>query len=395
MSITFPKGFLANGISAGIKKEGLDVGLLISEVEATASGMFTTNQVKAAPVLITIEHIKDGILKGIIVNSGCANACTGDQGFIDANNLLSSVASSLKERSENFGIASTGVIGKRLEVEKIIDKIPVLIDGLSREGGVLFERAILTTDRVVKESYTSFISSQTVIKIGACAKGSGMIHPNMATLLSFITTDIDIDRSLLHLALREVIDVSLNSVTVDKDISTNDTVIIMANGKAGNTNIKSPQEKGFLLFKEALKEVMIDIARKIAKDGEGATKLIEVEVIGTDDESLARRMARAVAGSNLFKAAIWGKEINWGRVISALGANPDPFDPEKVAIYFGDVKLVANGIGVDFDKNMVKEILDSKEVSIRIIVGDGPSSGKAWGCDLTPDYVYINGSYLS
>jgi glutamate N-acetyltransferase/amino-acid N-acetyltransferase len=395
MSITFPRGFLANGISVGIKKEGLDVGLLVSEVETTASGVFTTNYVKAAPVLITMENLKSGILKGVIVNSGCANACTGKQGFIDANSLLSSLSSILKTKMENLGIASTGVIGKRLEVEKIIDKIPLLTDGLTKEGGILFERAILTTDRVVKESYNSFISSHTVIKIGVCAKGSGMIHPNMATLLSFITTDIDIDKNPLDLALREAIDVSLNSITVDKDTSTNDTVIIMANGRARNKKIKSSQEKEFLLFKEALKEIMIDIARKIARDGEGATKLIEVEVVGTEDESTARRMARAVAGSNLFKTAVWGNEINWGRIMSALGANPDPFDPEKVTIYFKDVKVVENGMGVNFDKNMVLEILDSKEVPIRIIVGDGPASGRAWGCDLTPDYVYINGSYLS
>ena len=395
MSITFPRGFLANGISTGIKKEGLDAGLLISKVESVASGLFTMNQVKAAPVLITMEHIRDGILRGIIANSGCANACTGRQGFIDANNLLNALSSRLKEKKENLGIASTGVIGKRLEVEKIIDKIPLLIEGLSREGGILFERAILTTDRVVKESYNSFIAGSTVVRIGVCAKGSGMIHPNMATLLSFITTDIDIDRNILEVVLREVVDVSLNSVTVDKDTSTNDTVIIMANGMAKNKKITGIQEKDFTLFKEALKEVMIDIARKIAQDGEGATKLIEVEVIGTTDESTARRMARAIAGSNLFKAAIWGKEINWGRIISALGANPDPFDPEKVKIYIGDVKVVEDGVGVEFDRNKVLEILDSKEVSIRVIVGEGHSSGKAWGCDLTPDYVYINGSYLS
>ncbi|MGB9681905.1 MAG: bifunctional glutamate N-acetyltransferase/amino-acid acetyltransferase ArgJ [bacterium] len=395
MSITFPRGFLANGVSAGIKKEGLDVGFLMSEVAATASGLFTTNQVKAVPVLITMEHIKRGVLKGIIANSGCANACTGKQGFIDVEKLLNALSSSLNESVESFGVASTGVIGKRLEVERIIDKIPLLVGGLSKEGGILFERSILTTDRVVKEMYTSFMVRNTVVRIGACAKGSGMIHPNMATLLSFITTDIDIDNTLLHLALKEAIDVSLNAVTVDKDTSTNDTVIIMANGMARNKKIGSSQEKEFLLFKEALKEVMIEIARKIAQDGEGATKLIEVEVDGAIDESTARRMARAVVGSNLFKAAIWGKEINWGRIISALGANSDPFDPEEVKIYIGSIKVVEDGVGIDFDKDKVLEILDSKEVSVRIIVGDGSASGKAWGCDLTPDYVYINGSYLS
>lgn len=395
MSITFPRGFLANGIHCGVKREGLDLGLLVSVCIAKASGMFTTNQVKSPSVVITAERLKSGILRGIIANSGCANACTGEQGFLDAEAILNSLGSLLKEDPRLLGIASTGVIGKRLPVGKILENLPLLVDGLSREAGILFERAIMTTDRVVKEVQTSFFYNGTSIRIGACAKGSGMIHPNLATLLSFITTDIEIDKTLLKLALKSAVDVSLNAITIDKDMSTNDSVIIMANGRAGNVEIKDITEKGFILFRDNLKEIMIELARKIAKDGEGAEKLIEVEVIGTETEEQAIRMARAVVGSNLFKSAIWGKEINWGRIMSALGANPDPFDPQKVSIFFGDVKLVENGTEIDFDAGRVSKILEGKEVSIRIIVGEGKARGKAWGCDLTPDYVFINGSYLS
>lgn len=395
MSITFPRGFIANGIHSGVKKEGLDLGLLLSICNASASGMFTTNQVRSPSVIITEERLKSGVLRGIIANSGCANACVGKQGFIDAENILHTLGNLLREDPKLLGIASTGVIGKRLPVEKIIQKLPILVDGLSKEGGILFERAIMTTDTVVKEVKTSFFYNGTTVRIGACAKGSGMIHPNMATLLSFITTDLNIDKRLLKIALKSSVDVSLNAVTIDKDMSTNDSVIILANGKSGNIEIKEETEKGFVLFKDALKEVMIEIAKKIARDGEGASKIIEVEVIGTETESQAIRMARAVVGSNLFKSAIWGKEINWGRIISALGANPDPFDPDKVSIYFGDVKIVENGVEVEFDRDMVLKILDNKEVSIKISVGDGSARGRAWGCDLTPEYVYINGSYLS
>lgn len=395
MSITYPKGFVANGIRSGVKREGLDLGLLISTTIANASGMFTTNQVRSPSVVVTEERLRSGRLKGIIANSGCANACVGRQGFIDAEYILNGLATILDEDPKLLGIASTGVIGKRLPVEKIIEKLPLLVDGLSKEGGILFERAIMTTDRVVKEVKTSFFHNGTMVRIGACAKGSGMIHPNMATLLSFITTDLSIDSRLLKIALKSAIDVSLNAVTVDKDMSTNDSVIILANGMAGNREVKEEMEKGFLIFRDALREVMIEIAKKIARDGEGASKLIEVEVIGTEDEAQAIRMARAVAGSNLFKSAIWGNEINWGRIMSALGANPDLFDPDRITIYFGDVKVVENGVEVEFDRDKVIKILDSKEVLIRISVGDGGARGKAWGCDLTPEYVYINGSYLS
>lgn len=395
MSVTFPKGFLANGIHCGVKKEGLDLGLLLSTCLAKASGMFTTNQVKSPSVVITSERLKSGVLRGIIANSGCANACTGEQGFLDAETILNELGSLLKEDSKLLGIASTGVIGKRLPVDKILKGLPLLVNGLSKEAGTLFERAIMTTDRVAKEVQTSFFYNGLNIRVGACAKGSGMIHPNLATLLCFITTDIEIDKTLLKMALKSAVDVSLNAITIDKDMSTNDSVIIMANGRAGNLEIKDENEKGFLLFRDALREIMIELAKKIAKDGEGAEKLIEVEVIGTETEEQAIRMARAVVGSNLFKSAVWGKEINWGRIMSALGANSDPFDPQKVSIFFGDVKLVENGIGINFDEHKVTKILEGKEVPIKIIVGEGTARGKAWGCDLTPDYVFINGSYLS
>lgn len=395
MSVTFPKGFLANGIHCGVKKEGLDLGLLLSTCLAKASGMFTTNQVKSPSVVITSERLKSGVLRGIIANSGCANACTGEQGFLDAETILNELGSLLKEDSKLLGIASTGVIGKRLPVDKILKGLPLLVNGLSKEAGTLFERAIMTTDRVAKEVQTSFFYNGLNIRVGACAKGSGMIHPNLATLLCFITTDIEIDKTLLKMALKSAVDVSLNAITIDKDMSTNDSVIIMANGRAGNLEIKDENEKGFLLFRDALREIMIELAKKIAKDGEGAEKLIEVEVIGTETEEQAIRMARAVVGSNLFKSAVWGKEINWGRIMSALGANSDPFDPQKVSIFFGDVKLVENGIGINFDEHKVTKILEGKEVPIKIIVGEGTARGRAWGCDLTPDYVFINGSYLS
>ncbi|MCX7796319.1 MAG: bifunctional glutamate N-acetyltransferase/amino-acid acetyltransferase ArgJ [bacterium] len=395
MSVTFPKGFLANGIHCGVKKEGLDLGLLISTCIAKASGMFTTNQVKSPSVVITSERLRSGVLKGIIANSGCANACTGEQGFLDAEVILNELGSLLNEEPKLLGIASTGVIGKRLPVDNILKGLPVLVSGLSKEAGTLFERAIMTTDRVPKEVQASFFYNGATVRIGACAKGSGMIHPNLATLLCFITTDIEIDKALLKMALQSAVNVSLNAITIDKDMSTNDSVVIMANGKASNIEIKNKDEKGFLLFRDALKEVMIELAKKIAKDGEGAEKLIEVEVIGTEDEEQAIRMARAVVGSNLFKSAVWGKEINWGRIMSALGANSDTFDPQKVSIFFGDVKLVENGVGIEFDEHRVIKILEGKEVPIKIIVGEGKSRGKAWGCDLTPDYVFINGSYLS
>lgn len=390
--VTAPKGFLANGMAAGIKKYKKDLALVVSQVPAAVAGVFTTNRVKAAPVLLTQSRVAGGQAQAVIVNSGNANACTGPEGLADARLMARAAAEALSLPEEMVLVSSTGIIGERLPVEKILKALPELVKGLGREGHRAAAEAIMTTDTVPKEAAVEFLLEGFTCRIGGMAKGSGMIHPCMATMLAFLTTDVAITPGLLQQALREVVEDTFNLITVDGDTSTNDMVLVLANGQASNPLI---EEKGpaYATFKQALYEVAASLARQIARDGEGATRLIEVQVEGACTKEEARRAARAVAASNLVKAAVFGKDPNWGRIVCALGYSGARFDPEKVAVWLGPVQVVAEGKGTSFDEEEARAALSTDPVIIRVNLGAGEARATAWGCDLTYDYVRINAHY--
>ncbi|MGO0123179.1 bifunctional glutamate N-acetyltransferase/amino-acid acetyltransferase ArgJ [Desulfothermobacter acidiphilus] len=390
--VTAARGFLAHGVAARIKKHKKDLALVLSQEPAVVAGVFTTNRVKAAPVLLTQRRVASRQAQAIVVNSGNANACTGPEGMEDAELMARAVAEALSLPEERVLVSSTGVIGERLPVKKIIKALPELVQGLSREGHAAAAEAIMTTDTTPKEAALEFFLEGYTCRVGGMAKGSGMIHPCMATMLAFITTDVAIAPGLLQQALSEVVEDSFNSITVDGDTSTNDMVLVLANGQAANPPI---EEEGldYLTFKQALYEVCVSLARQIARDGEGATKLIEVRVEGALTVEEARRAARAVAASNLVKAAVFGEDPNWGRILCALGYSGARFEPEQVSLWLGPVQVVAAGRGVAFDEEEARSALASDPVSIRADLGAGSATATAWGCDLTYDYVRINAHY--
>ncbi len=392
--INLPKGFLASGISCGIKKESnkKDFGLIFSEVPGKCAGVFTKNKVKAAPVLITMERIRNGIAQVIVANSGNANACTGDKGIKDALLISKEISKHLNIPEEYILLASTGVIGKPLPIERIISKIPFAIKKLSWNRGMDFQEAIMTTDKKPKFIYKSFLMKEKEICITGIAKGSGMIHPDLATMLSFILTDISISSSLLDKALKEAVKESFNMISVDRDTSTNDTVIILANGGSKNPEILE-EDENYERFKNTLKEVCIYLAKKIAKDGEGATKIIEVKVINAYTKETARTLARSVVSSNLVKCAIYGEDANWGRILCALGYADSDFDPSKVDIYIDKILVAKDGSYVSFCEDEVSKILSGDNIRIVIDLKAGKFCATAWGCDLTEEYVKINSKY--
>ncbi len=392
--INLPKGFLASGISCGIRKESdkKDFGLIFSEVPANCAGVFTKNKVKAAPVLITMERIKNGIAQVIVANSGNANACTGDVGIRDALLISKEVSSLLNIPEEYILLASTGVIGKPLPTERIIPKIPFAIKKLSWDGGMDFQESIMTTDKKPKFIFKSFLIEDKEICITGIAKGSGMIHPDLATMLSFILTDISISSTLLDKALKEAVQESFNMISVDRDTSTNDTVIVLANGISKNPKILE-EDENYERFKNTLKEVCIHLAKEIVKDGEGATKFIEVKVINAYTKKTARTLARSVVSSNLVKCAIYGEDANWGRILCALGYANSDFDPSKVDIYIDEVLVAKDGSYVSFCEDEVSKILSGDNIRILIDLKAGKFCATAWGCDLTEEYVKINAKY--
>ena len=390
------KGFKANGIHCGIRKNRTkrDVALIVSDVRAAAAAVYTTNLVKGAPIYVTKNNIADGYAQAMVCNSGNANTCNAD-GIEVAQKMCKITADALSLNEKDIIVASTGVIGQPLDITPIADGMAELVGGLAVNGEYAAE-AILTTDTVKKEVAVSFEIDGVECKIGGIAKGSGMIHPNMATMLVFITTDCAITHQMLQKALSTDIESTFNMVSVDGDTSTNDMVSIMANGMAGNTVIDSEGE-AFDTFMKALNSVCTNLCRMIAGDGEGATKLLECSLKGAKDEKCAKTVAKSVICSSLTKAAMFGADANWGRVLCAIGYSGADVDVNKIDVSFesakGEIIVCQNGAGVDFSEEKAKEILLEKEITINVNLNDGEFSSKAWGCDLTYDYVKINGDY--
>lgn len=390
--ITAPAGFKASGVAAGIKRSKKDLALLCSEVPAAAAGLFTTNRVKAAPVLITAQRLEKGVAQAVVVNSGNANACTSAEGYADALTMARAAARVLQIPEELVLVGSTGVIGKRLPVAKIEEALPLAAEALDGAGHLSAAEAIMTTDTVAKEAAVRFFVGGQQCTIGGMAKGSGMIHPNLATMMAFFTTDAAVEAAVLRRALRSAVDASFNMITVDGDTSTNDMVVVMANGWAGNPEItgEGPEYESFVT---ALTAVATELAKRVVRDGEGATRLIEVRVIGAGSVVDARKAARAIAASNLVKAAVFGCDANWGRILCAAGYSGAIFDPEKVDIFFGTEQVAAGGAGLPFSEERASRELERDPVVITVDFRAGEGAATAWGCDLTYDYVRINASY--
>ena len=391
------KGFRAAGIHCGIRKNKTkpDLALICSDSLCNAAAVYTTNLVKGAPLTVTRSHLANGEAQAVIVNSGNANTCNAN-GIEIAEAMCSLAANGLGISSDNVLVASTGVIGQPLPLEPIENGMPQILSLLSYEGSDSAAKAIMTTDLVKKEIAVEFELGGKICHIGGIAKGSGMIHPNMATMLVFITTDAAISSEMLQLALSTDVQNTFNMISVDGDTSTNDTVIVLANGLAGNAIIDKNGED-FAVFMKALNTVTIALSRMIAADGEGATKLLECSVSGAATENDAKTIAKSVICSSLLKAAMFGADANWGRILCAIGYSGANVDITKVSVSFvnekGEICVCENGAGVAFSEEKAKEILLEKEIEIRIGLGDGDANAVAWGCDLTYDYVKINGDY--
>ncbi|BCJ87898.1 bifunctional glutamate N-acetyltransferase/amino-acid acetyltransferase ArgJ [Effusibacillus dendaii] len=394
--VTSAKGYKAAGVAAGIKngkKEKRDVALLVSDVPAAAAGVYTTNAVQAAPLLVTKETVsQNGLLQAVIVNAGNANACTGEQGMKDARRMQELTAEALQIKAEHVAVASTGVIGVLMPMDRVSAGIAEAGKMVSLEGGSDFSEAILTTDLVKKEIAVQLEIDGQAVTIGGAAKGSGMIHPNMATMLGFITTDAKIGQTDLQELLRQVTTRTFNRITVDGDTSTNDMVIVLANGKAKNQTL-SPSHPAWSQFVEAFEHVALYLAKSIARDGEGATRLVVAEVTGARSESDAEMAAKTIVGSSLVKTAVFGADANWGRLMMAVGKSGAFVDPNQVEIWIGSVKVAENGMGLDFDEEAATKELQQDPVVFRINLNVGQGKATAYGCDLTYEYVKINGSY--
>lgn len=390
------KGFKANGIHCGIRKNKTkrDIALIVSEKTANAAAVYTTNLVKGAPLLVTKEHLADGKAKAVICNSGNANTCNAD-GIEKAEAMSEIAANALGIKADDVVVASTGVIGLPLDVAPIADGIGELVSGLGDHSDLAAE-GIMTTDTKKKEVAVSFMIGDRECRIGGIAKGSGMIHPNMATMLVFITTDCAISSEMLAEALSTDIQSTFNMVSVDGDTSTNDMVVVLANGEAGNSEI-TEKNADFEVFMQALNTVTVHLCKSIAGDGEGATKMIECSVIGAKSDACAKTVAKSVICSSLVKAAMFGADANWGRILCALGYSGADVDISKVGVAFssdaGRITVCKNGAGVEFSEDEAKKILLEHEITIEIDLNDGAGGAVAWGCDLTYDYVRINGDY--
>ena len=391
------KGFTANGVHCGIRKNHSkkDLALIYSEVPANAAAVYTTNLVKGAPLLVTKAHIADGKAQAVICNSGNANTCNAD-GIEIAEAMSELVAQQLSIPAGDVVVASTGVIGQRLKLEPIAAGLPALADGLNPDGSAAPAEAIMTTDTVRKEIAVEFVLGGATCRLGGIAKGSGMIHPNMATMLVFLTTDAAISAEMLQKALSGDVAGTFNMVSIDGDTSTNDMVTILANGMAGNAEITC-EGADFTAFMTALNSVTVQLCRCIAGDGEGATKLLECRVEGAKDLSTARTVAKSVICSSLLKTAMFGADANWGRVLCAIGYSGADVDVQRVDVAFkspkGVVEVCKDGAGVPFSEEEAKLVLLEKEIEIQVKLNSGDAAATAWGCDLTYDYVKINGDY--
>lgn len=412
------KGFKANGVHCGLAHKPLtdteahsaesnnalpsankknDLALIVSDKECTAAAVYTTNKVKGAPILVTQEHLKDGTAKAVIVNSVNANTCNAD-GMEKARKMCALTAEALGIDENDVIVASTGVIGQILPIEPIANGMKSLAEGLAYDGNSRAVEAIMTTDTMPKEVALQFEMGGKTCTMGGMLKGSGMIHPNMATTLTFITTDADISAELLQRALSDVVKITLNRVSVDGDTSTNDMVCVLASGTAENNPVNKENED-FESFENALYAVLMNLARMMARDGEGATKLIECVCTGAETEKIAETVAKSVITSSLFKAAMFGEDANWGRILCAVGYADADFDINNVDVKIssekGAVDVCKNGAGVEFSEEKAKEILQEEVINIIISIGNGGGKAVAWGCDLTYDYVKINGDYRS
>ena len=393
------KGFYAAGIHAGVKASSApdknDLMLIYSAEPCSAYGMYTKNVVKAASVLLTMENLKNGTAQAVVANSGNANACCA-KSIENARRMCNAAAEVLGVKSTDVVVGSTGVIGQRINIEAIESAIPSVAAKLSCDGSDAAAHAIMTTDTVKKEEAVSLTIGGKTVKIGGISKGSGMIHPNMGTMLCFITTDCAISKGMVKAALKEAVRVSFNRISVDGDTSTNDTCVILANGMAGNEEIKT-KGADYKLFVAALTELCTKLARQMAKDGEGAKHLITCTVSGAQSEAAAETVAKSVIASSLTKAAIFGCDANWGRVLCAMGYSGEEFDPEAVDVTFvskaGKIPVCKAGRGLNFNEDKAKKILSEDEVTIDIVMGKGKGTCTCWGCDLTYDYVRINGDY--
>ncbi len=411
------KGFRAAGVRCGVKsgmslgdgnqpivpsmKDYLsgkyDLAMILSDCECAAAAVYTMNRVKAAPIYVTMGNLEDGVCRGVIANSGNANACAPN-GHENAERMCAAAAKATGLKPTDFVVASTGVIGQELNIAAIEKGVGPLVEQLSTDGSDAAANAVMTTDTKKKEIALSLTIGGKTVTIGGIAKGSGMIHPNMGTMLCFITTDCAIAHDLLQDALHEIVPRTFNRVTVDGDTSTNDMCVVLANGMAGNPLIEW-KDDGYTLFCRALYQVCEHLARSIAADGEGASRLITCTVRDARSEESAERLAKAVVGSSLVKAALYGADANWGRVICAMGYSRAPFRPEYVDISFasalGEIKVCEKGVGLPFDEDFAKRVLTQDAVTIDVSVNEGDESATCWGCDLTYDYVKINGDYRS
>lgn len=398
--VTAPKGFTASGIHVGLRRniEKKDLALIYSDVICNAAAVYTQNKIKGNPIYVTKEHIKNGKAQAIIVNSANANTFNGDEGLKNAYRMTEAVGEKLNINTEDVLVASTGVIGEPLKVHLIEENMDLLVHGLSKRGHMAAREAIMTTDMIKKEVTVSIKCGGKDVIIGGMAKGSGMIHPNMATILGFITTDLDIEHELLQEAISCAVKKSFNRISVDGQTSTNDMVIILANGKAKNKKIVDKGED-YNKFVLALSYICIELAKCVAKDGEGASKLIECEVTGALNEEVAAKLAKGVITSTLVKTAIFGSDANWGRILCAIGCEDVDIDIHNIDITFeskkGYLEVCKKGIPLSFNEDKAKNVLEDDEITILIELNMGEQRATAWGCDLTYEYVRINGSYRS
>src|ERR671914_754568 len=385
-------GFMGAGVACGVRDAGRrDLGLLFSELPCETAAVFTRNAVWGAPLVVTREAVENGGVRAVVANSGNANAATGERGIEDASAMQALASETLGIKAGEVAVASTGVIGVHLPMDRISSCISAALGELG-EGGEGFAESILTTDTRAKEAVARVEIGGRIVTVGGTAKGSGMIHPNMGTMLAFLTTDAAVEKSCLQETLSRVTDRTFNRVTVDGDTSPSDMALLMANGAAGNEplTLDSPD---YPIIVEAIEDVAQTLAREIARDGEGATRLVEVAVEGAASEESAAALAKSIVGSNLVKSAVFGEDANWGRVLTAMGYSGEVFDPEEVELWFGPVKVFADGEPVPYEVAEANAALSSGEVTVTARLNEGDASAAAWGCDLTYEYVRINGSY--
>lgn len=400
-NITNVRGIKVWGSHTGVKSMRRDLAMIYSQVPASAAAVFTQNEVVAEPIKLSKKHIKNGQAQAIVINAGNANACTGEQGREGAEAMAETMAEELGIDKELVIVSSTGLIGEPFPTDDIINGIRENVGKISSKSnaGTFAANAILTTDTFAKEGFLEFDLNGHEVNMGGIAKGSGMIHPNMATMLAFIVTDVAIEPKLLQQTLREVNELSFNMITVDGDTSTNDMVAVLANGLAENEMLKSKKDKGYQVFRDKLEEMMVHLAKLIVSDGEGASKFVQYDVEGAKSDEEARKLVRAISDSNLVKTAMFGRDPNWGRIISAAGNAGIPFDYTKATLFLGDdnrrIKVLEKGVPQEYEQSFMKKVLRESHLYVRLDVGVGKGKARGWGSDLTTDYITFNSVYTT